>query len=302
MRCTYEQVVIFSSSQAALDLLSRIILEAGDSAVVENPGFPGARRTFASYGARLCPVAVDGDGLVLDFLFRSGLKPKVLYATPSHHDPSGAALSTARRKNLLNWAGDNGVWIIEDDFDSEYRYSEKPMPSLQSLDEGENVIYISAFWKIMFPVLRLGFAVVPVRLLPVVRRAKSLVDRDFHFIEHEAFAHFVNEGHLERHIRRTRRIYANRREALVGILNQRLGPLIKIPAVGAGTHLLVKFDSSLTEKQVAEAASASGLPMVSTRPYYLCDPNPNEMLIPFAHIDENQIESGVERFAGSLQD
>lgn len=300
VNCSHEQICLFSGAQPAVDLLSRLTLNATDHVAVENPGFPGARRVFYTYGATVMPVKVDDHGIDVWRLTQESQVPKLVYLTPSHQDPTGVMLSEDRRKQLLAWAGQNNVWLMEDDFDCEYRYGEKPISSLQSQDDSGNVIYISSFWKIMFPVLRLGFVVLPHRLVPVVRRAKGLVERDFQFVEHEALAAFIREGHLERHIRRTRRIYAKRREILIEKLIQHIGAKIRISPVSAGTNLLARFDEQIAEETILKCASESDLPLVSTYHAYVEGAPRNEFLIPFAHVDEVHITSGVENFSKAL--
>ena len=152
----------------------------------------------------------------------------------------------------------------------------------------------------MFPVLKLGFVILPARLLPAVRRAKSLIERDFHSVEHEALAHFINEGHLERHIRRTRAVYARRRTELIGSLNTHLGSQVRMSPVSAGTHLAVQFDLPLPEEVLLQLACQAGLPMVPTSVYYASEPGNREMLIPFAHIEQTHLAFAVECFASIL--
>ncbi len=300
IRCSHDQIALFSGAQAALDLMSRLLINPGDVTAVENPGFPGVRRTFASHGACVTPVAVDKHGLMVGELNRLEPGASLVYITPSHHDPTGAVLSPARRDQLLRWAQSSQSLIIEDDFDCEYRYTDSPVPALYASDDTGCVIYLSSFWKVMFPVLQLGFVILPPQLVAAVKRAKSLIERDFHSVEHEALAQFIEEGHLERHIRRTRATYARRRLELIAQLNSHLGSEVKISPVSAGTHLLVHIDTTLPEDQILNLASRAGLSMVSTRPYYAANPTTREVLIPFAHVDESHLAIAVERFSSLL--
>jgi GntR family transcriptional regulator/MocR family aminotransferase len=300
VRTIPERIAIFSGTQSALDLVCRIILNPGDEAAVENPGFPGARRTFAAYGATILPIPVDSEGILVEHLFKARPQPKVVYVTPGHHDPTGTVLSGSRRLRLLEWARQSNAWIIEDDFDSEYRYGEKPLPGLQSLDQFDCVIYLSAFWKVMFPLLHMGFVVVPERLLATLKRAKSLSERDFHFIEHAAFTDFINEGHLEKHIRKTKATYAKRRETLIREINRELGTVLSVYPIGAGTHLLVRFHCPRSDQELLALAKKAELPIVSTEAYYLQGAKTGEFLLPFAHLEEESITSGIKRFAVSL--
>ena len=207
-----------------------------------------------------------------------------------------------RREQLLSWARSSRALVLEDDFDCEYRYTEKPLPALFATDSAGCVVYLSSFWKVMFPVLQVGFVIVPPGLVPAVKRAKSLIERDFHCLEHEALAHFINEGHLERHLRKTKAIYARRRLELISQLNSRLGSRVMISPVSGGTHLLVRFDTTESDESLRQIAGQAGLPMVSTRTYYAGDAVPGEMLISFAHADETSLAAAVERFASLLSE
>jgi GntR family transcriptional regulator / MocR family aminotransferase len=300
VKCTPDQVAVFSGAQSATDLIGRMLLNPGDAVAVENPGFPGARRSLMTHDVKVVPIPVDGHGLQVEVLHQHPEKIKLVYVTPSHQDPTGTVMSLPRRLELLKWAERTGGLIIEDDFDSEYRYGEKPVPALQGLDEGDNVIYLSSFWKVLFPVVRMGFLVLPRRLTAPMHRAKSLIERDFPLLEQRALTDFINEGHLERHIRRTRAMYAKRRAALVQVLTRLFRKRITISDVSAGMHMLVTFSSDMDDAQIARAARNAHVPMVSSSNHYMIDPKPHEYLIGFAHGDEQQITSAIERFAQEL--
>jgi GntR family transcriptional regulator/MocR family aminotransferase len=300
VKCTPDQIAVFSGAQSAIDLIGRMLLDAGDTAAVENPGFPGARRSFMTHDVKVVPIPVDGHGLQVEILNQRTDKIKLVYVTPSHQDPTGTVMSLPRRLELLKWAERTGGLIVEDDFDSEYRYGEKPVPALQGLDDGDNVIYLSSFWKVLFPVVRMGFIVLPRRLMAPMRRAKSLIERDFPLLEQRALTDFINEGHLERHIRRTRAMYAKRRAALVQAVTRLFRKRVTISDASAGMHLIVTFSPELDDAQITRASRAAHVPMVSTSNHYMSDPPAREYMIGFAHGNELQITSAIERFAQEL--
>lgn len=317
IRCTEEQIVLFSGAQSALDLISRLFLDTNDFAVVENPGFPGARRSFASYGARLLPIGVDNQGLIVQSLYSLDCKPKLAYVTPSHQDPTGVPLCQSRRKELLDWAYDRETVIIEDDFDSAFTFEGNPQPALHGDDENAVVIFLSSFWKTLYPLFNIGFVVLPQRFIPVFQRGKALVERDFHFVEHEALAIFIEEGHFERHVRRNRALYARRRANLLATVNQELGTKARIVTANAGSHIVVRILTDIDEQQVLSLATSSNLPIVAMSNYFAkeeplsgfdvplvsMDHKADEgrkFLVPFAHIDEEKLTQAVQTFARSL--
>ena len=265
VRCTPEQVIIVNGSAQGIDLCVRLLLERGDEVGIENPGYHGAHRIFAGYGARLRPARIDENGIVIRDL---GKKARLVYVTPSHQFPTGVAMSLARRLELLEWSRQHNAVLIEDDYDSEYRYSGPPLPSLQGLAAGVAVIYIGTFSKVMFPSLRIGFMIAPPGLVARVRRAKWLADRHAPVPDQAALADFIAEGHLERHIRRMRRVYASRRNALVESLQRHFGDRVQIRGDAAGMHLLVRF---LDDPRIAEKAAAAKVQLVSSATSYLTE-------------------------------
>ena len=301
IQCDAEQVFIFSSAQLALDTIARLFLNQGDIAAVEDPGFPGARRTFMSYGAELLPVPVDVDGLSVTAL-KEAPTAKMVYVTPSHHDPTGVILSSDRRIELLEWAGRNGTLIVEDDFDSEYRYGGAPASALQSIDQYQSVIFLSSFWKTLFPIVRIGFLVVPESFVPLFKTAKSMIERDFRIIEQYALCDLIATGALEKHIMKTRKVYSLRRQALVYALTSKFGKRVVISRETAGMHLLVRFspEADLASEQILSSAELAGLSLISTRAFYLDKKAPNEFLIAFAHLTEQEIADSVQLFASRL--
>ena len=298
VRCTPEQVIIVNGSAQGIDLCVRLLLEPGDEVAIENPGYVGAHRIFAGYGAKLRPARIDENGIVIGDLGKS-LRDSVrlVYVTPSHQFPTGVAMSLSRRLELIEWSRRHNAVLIEDDYDSEYRYSGPPLPSLQGLATGVAVIYIGTFSKVMFPSLRIGYLIVPKILAARFRRAKWLADRQTPVPEQAALADFIAEGHLERHIRRMRRIYGARRDALVESLERHFGDAVQIRGDAAGMHLLVHFqDARITEK-----AAAAKVQLVSSAASYLTTSPPGEFILGFSAIGERCIREGIRRLAEPIR-
>ena len=294
VRCTPEQVLIVNGSAQGIDLCARLLLEAGDEVAVENPGYHGAHRIFAGYGARLRPARIDENGIVIGDL---GKKARLVYVTPSHQFPTGVAMSLTRRLELIEWSRRNNAVIIEDDYDSEYRYSGPPLPSLQGLATGVAVIYIGTFSKVMFPSLRIGYVIAPESLVARLRRAKWLADRHTPVPEQAALADFIAEGHLERHIRRMRRIYGERRDALVESLDRHFGDRVQIHGDAAGMHVLVRFK----DERIAERAEEAKVQLISSGAYYLTEPPRGEFVLGFSSIGERSIREGIRRLAAATR-
>jgi GntR family transcriptional regulator/MocR family aminotransferase len=290
VRCTPEQVVIVNGSQQGLDLCVRLLIDPGDEVAFENPGYQGASRIFQAHGARLRPARIDSDGIVIGDL---GPKARLVYVTPSHQFPTGVSMSLARRLELIEWARVQEAAIIEDDYDSEYRYSGAPLPSLQGLANGVPVIYIGTFSKVMFPGLRIGYVIAPPRFVAALKRAKWLADRHTSLLDQAALTDFIREGHLERHIRRMRRLYGRRREVLVEALARHFGDSAKVRGDAAGMHLLVRFD----DDGIVESAAARKVLVMSASSYYLTKPPSGEFIFGFSSIGERTIREGVKRLA-----
>lgn len=289
-QCTPEQVIVVNGSQQALDLFARLIVNPGDEVAVENPGYLGARRVFLAAGAQLKPIPVDEHGIVCD---RLGSGARVVYVTPSHQFPTGVAMSLSRRLQLIAWAREHRAVIVEDDYDSEYRYSGAPLPSLQGLSPDAPVIYCGTFSKVMFPGLRVGYLIVPPALIPAFRRAKWLADRNTPLLEQAALADFLGQGHLERHIRRMRRVYGGRRQAFVDAVAKHFGDRAQIVGDEAGMHALVRIDDS----GLAARAERNKVQLRATADYYLGNAPRNEYAFGFATLSERAIREGIRRIA-----
>jgi GntR family transcriptional regulator / MocR family aminotransferase len=290
VRCVPEQIIIVSGSQQGLDLSARLLIEAGDQVAFENPGYQGARHVFAAYGARLRALPIDASGAVIRGLDRN---TRLVYITPSHQYPTGVSMSLARRFELIDWAKRSGAVIVEDDYCSEYRYSGPPLPSLQGMPSGAAVIYIGTFSKVMFPGLRIGYIISPPSLVPFFKRAKWLADTQTPMLEQAALAKFVAEGHLERHIRRMRRLYGLRREALLNSLWKHFNDGAQPLGDAAGMHVMVRFD----DKNVMRRAMQNKVELVSADGYYLTQPPGNEFIFGFSALPERAIQEGIRRLS-----
>ncbi|MBO9539742.1 PLP-dependent aminotransferase family protein [bacterium] len=299
VRCTPEQIVIVGGSQQGLDLITRLLVDAGDGVALEEPGYLGARHAFMTAGAQLIPVPVDDAGLVVDQL-PAGVK--LVHVTPSHQFPTGVVLSLPRRLALLDWARTQGALIVEDDYDSEFRYGDRPIPSLQGLDTAGVVLYVGTFSKILFPALRLGYMVVPPEWAPLFARAKWLADRQSPLLEQLALTDFIVEGHLERHLRRMRVLYEGRRRCLLQALHEHLGERVTILGDHAGLHVTIRLRTHLDGEAIAQRAAALGVGVATTRACYMGNPEETELVLGYADLDERSIEVGVRRLAAALDE
>jgi len=254
VECDASQIVITSGSQQALALSARVLLDPGSPVWVEEPGYPFLRNALSLIGCRAVPVPVDNEGLEVAAGLKLSRRAAAAFVTPSHQFPLGVTMSAARRLQLLEWAHRAGAWVVEDDYDSEYRYESMPVASLQGLDRGQRVIYIGTFSKTLFPSLRVGYAVVPPRLLDAFLAVRHASDLGPPHLYQAALADFLNEGHFARHVRRTRELYAQRRGALVDFLRGEFGREVEILGAEAGMHLVVTPPPGLSDRKIAARA------------------------------------------------
>ena len=290
VHCEAEQIVVVNGSQQGLDLTARLLLDPGDEMVIENPCYLGASRVFKASGAQLRAVAVDAEGITTRDL---GARARLVHVTPSHQFPSGVAMSLNRRLELLAWARQHNATIVEDDYDSEYRYGGPPLPALQGLVDDVPVVYCGTFSKVMFPGLRIGYLVVPQSLVAPFMRAKFLADRHTAILDQMALRDFLAEGHLERHIRRMRRLYGARREALLESLRRHFGDAAVVVGDAAGMHTMVRID----DKTLGERALQNKVQLRNAASSYLGRAPSNEYLFGFSMINERTIREGIKRIA-----
>ncbi len=228
VRCEPSQILITTGSQQGLQLSAQVLLDPKDPVWMEEPGYPSARHAFMTVGARLVPVPVDHEGMNVEEIIRRGPNARAVYITPSHQYPMGSTMSAARRMLLLNWAVRTGAWIIEDDYDSEYRFGSRPIAALQGLDTDARVIYVGTFSKVLFPALRLGYVVVPKDLIPAFSAARDAADVFSATLYQALLTDFIREGHFGRHIRRMRMLYMSRRKSLVKAIHTQMEDMLEV--------------------------------------------------------------------------
>lgn len=278
VRCEPEQILVVSGSQQALDLTARVLTDPGDAVWMEEPGYGGAHDAFALAGARLVPVPVDGEGLRVAAGRELAPRARAAYVTPSHQYPLGATLSAGRRLQLLDWASRSGAWIVEDDYDSEYRYESPPIAALQGLDRDGRVLYVGTLSKVLFPALRVGYLVLPPDLVPRFAAVRETLDVFPATLYQAALADFLAEGHFARHLRRMRQLYRGRRDRLVEALRRKLGDDLEVLDGQAGLHLVATFRTDGggpppgRDREIAERAAAEGLWLMPLSSCYLGKP------------------------------
>ena len=298
VRCSPEQVIVVSGSQQALDLCARVLLDPGDAAWVEDPGYGGARAALLGAGAELVPVPVDAEGLDVGAGVALRAGARLACVTLSHQYPLGATMSLARRLELLRWAGRSGAWVVEDD--SEYRYSGRPLEALQGLDLGGRVVYVGTFSKILYPSLRLGYLVVPPDLVDAFTAARELSDRQPPGLDQAVLADFVGEGHFARHLRRTRALYAERQAVLVEEAGRRLSGRLDIAPAQAGMHLVGWLPPGEDDRKASQRAAERGVEAPAVSLYGGSPDDRGGLLLGYAAFGEAAIREGVRRLAEAL--
>lgn len=296
LQCDPEQIVITCGAQQGIALCAHLLARPGEPVAMENPGYPAAARAFAMAGARLVGVPVDADGLDTAALARAG-DCRVVYLTPSHQYPTGVTLSLARRLELLDWAVRRDGWIVEDDYDGEYRYRGTPLAPLAALDRHGRVIYVGTFCKIAFPALRLGYLVLPPGLAARFAERRALEMRHSEIGTQAVMAEFIAGGHFQRHIRRMRRAARARRDALLAGLPAVLPAGIALPPVDAGLHLCLRLAEPAREQALVQAAASVGVELNPLSRYWLPGEPPAAaragLVLGFAAVPEPAIERAL---------
>jgi GntR family transcriptional regulator/MocR family aminotransferase len=301
VRCNPGQVIVVNGSQQAIDLAARVLLDPGDRAAVENPGYLGARSALQAAGIRLVPVPVDGDGLSVEALKRKAAGAKLLYVTPSHQFPVGVVLSLARRLELLAWAARHRVWIFEDDYDSEYRYESRPIPALQGLDHEGRVIYVGTLSKVLFPSIRFGYIIVPEDLVQAFVAARALTDISSPLVEQAALADFIAEGHLASHIRRMRGLYMERRDVMKDTIQKELEGLLQVQDTQAGMHLVGWLPEGADDALLSREAAKAGLYVMPVSAFAIAPLKRAGLLLGFAGFSQPVIRKGLRELGGVVR-
>ena len=304
--CDAEQVLVVHGSQQAIDLCARLLLDAGDAFAFENPGYLMARHCFEATGARLLATPVDGHGLDTGRLPEAE-RARLAYVTPSHQFPLGGVLPIGRRQALLQWAARHDAWIIEDDYDGEFRYGQRPIDALQSIDTEGRVIYVGTFSKALSPQLRLGYMVLPHALVPVFRQAKRLADRHAPMLEQQVLASLIDSGAYERHVRRMRRENERRRAALLQAITQYLPKDVRIDGTAAGLHVVLWLPSLSAQQEAALVATARRegvgvypVGLLFTPPTFDEPPRSAGLILGYASLSIEQIQQGISILAGVI--
>jgi GntR family transcriptional regulator/MocR family aminotransferase len=302
VRCQAEQIIITNGTQQSLDLIGRIFLAKGVDVYIEDPGYLGAHDIFAATGARLVPVPVDEEGFDLRTARKRSRKARLAYVTPSHQYPLGVTMSLTRRLNLLEWARERDAFIVEDDYNSEYRYGGRPLASLQGLDRDGRVIYLGTFSKTIFPALRLGYLVVPADLVGVFAAARALTDLHSPLINQAVLAEFIAERHFARHVRRMRGIYEDRQRTLVEEVRKNLEGLLEIAPAEAGMHLIGWLPRGVDDQEVARRAAEVNLKVARVSAYCIKQKLRGGLLLGYTAFDGRLIRQGVKKLARVLNE
>jgi len=305
VQCDPEQIVITSGIHQAIDVVARLLGDPGDRAWVEDPGYWGTRSVLTSNGIEVVPVAVDADGMAPSDAHLNGQAPRFVFTTPSHQYPLGMAMSVSRRLMLIDYAQRAGCWIIEDDYDSEFRFEGRPLASLQGLDNNERVIYMGTFSKTLFPGMRTGYMVLPRSIAKCAMHALAELYREGQLVQQAALADFMTEGHYAAHIRRVRHVYAKRHGLLRQSIAAHLGPDWPVAAQDAGLHLVLLLPDDMDDVEISHQVQARD---VAARPlsHYYQSQNAHNfrkgLLLGYACVPDNAIDQGVQVIARAIRE
>lgn len=290
--CTADDVIITNGAMQPLDLLLRITLSPDSVVALEEPGYPAVRRLVQSHRANLLPVPVDGDGLCVDALPEGQDAPLLVYCTPSHQYPTGARMPVSRRLALLEWASRNDSLIVEDDYDSEFRFDASPLPAMAGLDETGRVVYVGTFSKMLTPVLRMGYVVATPVLRERLVALKSVLDRHVPWPTQRVMTDFLSSGRLESHIARMRRYYARKRKLLAAIIEP-LGDLARLQGLEAGLHVYQELDPRLDADRIVAAAALHGVTVTTIESYFTGPPDRSGLLLGYGGLTIEELEAGA---------
>jgi GntR family transcriptional regulator / MocR family aminotransferase len=301
VRCDVDRIVMVSGVQQALDLLCRTLLRAGDPVWLENPGYKRARNLFRAAGATIIPVPVDERGLQVEQAIDTLPVPKLIYLTPAHQYPTGAALALDRRFKLLTWAREHGVTIFEDDYDGDFRFSTKPLGSVQGLDTGDCVAYCTSFSKLLFPSLRLGFLVLPDHLVDPILALRNSTDRYLPVVEQKTLAEFMRTGEFGHHLRRMRELYAERWSVFSEVAQNFLSDWLEVQRAECGLQTAAWLSPGISDIIVAESAARERLEVYPLSALYAGEKRRHGFLLGFGAVAPKELRSGAQRLAKLLR-
>jgi GntR family transcriptional regulator/MocR family aminotransferase len=297
VHCTPDQIIIVPGSQGALDLAARMLVNAGEPVWLEDPGYLGARGALLGAGAQIIPVPVDDEGLVVEAGIARAPHARLVYLTPSHQFPLGVTMSLARRLALLDWAKRADAYILEDDYDSEYRFGGRPLAALQGLDDADRVIYIGTFSKVLFPALRIGYIILPEPLVNPFLTIRGLIDIHPPMLDQVVLTDFITEGHFTRHLRRMRTIYAERRAALLEAASNL--PL-DIFSPEAGIHCIGWLPDGMDDRALAQAAVAHDLNLWPVSKFSIEPLARKGLILGYGAYGVEVIKDGVQRLGAAM--
>lgn len=301
VRCSPEQIIVTLGVQQAVDLIGRFLLATGDQVWMEDPGYSGALQTLRATGARIVPIPVDGDGLIVKTGRKLAPKAKLAYVTPANQFPMGVTMSADRRLELLHWAASANAWVVEDDYDAEYRYVGHPVAALQALDNCGCVIYVGTFTKMLFNALRLGFMVLPERLVEAFVSARSFVDRHPPTLDQAILAEFITEGHFGHHLRRMRQTYAERIDVLKTAADKHLRGVLDVVHAGAGIRTLGWLKTWKSDRDATLQAQKLGLEVIPLSTFTMKYEQPPALMLGFASCNPAELRRGVSVLATALR-
>jgi GntR family transcriptional regulator/MocR family aminotransferase len=297
-----DRIVIVNGTQQALDLICRVLLNPGDRVLIEEPHYTGARCAFMAAGAELVFSPVDDHGMRIPRPIPGKRACRLAYVTPAHQFPTGAVLSIERRLELLAWASRLGAFIVEDDYDGEYRYDGQPAQALGGFDREGRTIYVGTFSKILFPALRLGYVVLPTSLVEPFVATKAVSDTGTAVLEQLALADFIKSGHFDRHLRRATASNATRRKVLMSALRDQFGDRVETCGANAGLHVFawVKGKSGGPIREASDRAEKAGVGLYTADPFYAKPPDRTAILLGYGALRERDIRDGIRRLAAAL--